>query len=783
MDSDDRDAAIAELLAMAGKTPRLRFWRSGAEYDQVLIWEGKLWRLLMWQDFLTLNDAEIVRERIAARTASSFVLRGCGGRWGWSFIRIEIVPTRSGCAGTLTDATHERECEVRARVLQEELEALLSGSPAAIAVFDQNMRYVRASRRWMSDYRLDGQEIVGRSHYDVFPEVPEHWRRIHARCLQGHSERCDEDPFDRSDGTRIWLKWEVRPWWQDDGAIGGLVMLTEDITARKTAEGELARIQSTLQIAIDAMPQRVFWKDLRGQYLGCNQGFATDAGLRSPAELIGLTDYDLVWKDHADQYRADDKAVLSSGRARINFEEGFTTPDGERWVRTSKIPLRDAQGQVFGCLGVFQDITEECARRDELRNARDAAEKASRIKSEFLANMSHELRTPMHGILGMVELVLESHLGQDQRECLNAVQASAKVLLHIINDILDLSKIEAGKLQLSPEPFQLSAFLNSSLRLLESSAKAKGQQFILEVVPGTPEYWRGDQVRLAQILTNLVGNAVKFTPDDGKVTVRASVRDEAIRTSKPNCLVEPSRRILVLDVADTGIGISKLKQVSIFDAFTQADGATTKQFGGTGLGLTITRQLAELMGGRISVVSDLGRGSTFTCACNLEQLTAEEFHAEAFVQPQAGDPCTDFATEPLEILLVEDNPVNQLIAQRLLEREGARVTLANHGWEALELLDREGLHSRFDLVLMDCLMPVMNGWDATRAIREREENGQSRLTVMALTASVMESDRQQCLASGMDGVLAKPIEREHLRQVLDGVRRTRALSRLSYNLQ
>ena len=744
----------------------------GATQEAICVWEDGQWRHMRWQDLFLASDAEVLSRQLGEHCPGSVVARMRGGRWGWREARVWIAPHGDGWGGTVVDASQEREYVLRARIVEEELDALLTGAPAAFAMFDCDMRYLRASSRWMTDYELVGQQILGRSHYDIFPEIPERWKEIHRHCLQGNSQRCDEDPFDRADGSRIWLRWEVRPWWLEDGTVGGLVMMTENITARKLAEGDLRRLQNTLQIAIDTMTQRVFWKDDQGRYLGCNQCFAEDAGRRSPAELIGLTDYDLPWREHAARYQEEDRAVRESGRARLNFEESYTNWQGPRWVRTSKAPLRDEAGKVFGCLGVFDDITEERQRRDELHAARDAAEKASRIKSEFLANMSHELRTPMHGILGMVDLVLESSLDQEQRDALDAIQSSAKVLLHIINDILDLSKIEAGKLQLVPEPFQLGVFLRSNLRLLEASAHAKQIRFRLDVEEGTPDYWRGDPVRLAQILTNLVGNAVKFTPEEGGVEVRAKAGGEDRRW-----------RTLELTVVDNGIGISRSKQETIFDAFTQADGATTKQFGGTGLGLTITRQLVELMDGRISVESELGKGSKFVCNIRLECLSEEEFRQMTSPQrPAAQAPASNPAVCPLEILLVEDNPVNLRIGQRLLEREGATVTLAHDGWEALEILDREGLHDRFDLVLMDCLMPTMNGWDATRAIRQREEGSGKHLTVVAITASVMDSDRKHCIDSGMDDVLAKPIDREQLRQLLENVRRTRDLVRLSYNL-
>ncbi|MEP7363825.1 MAG: PAS domain-containing protein, partial [Acidobacteriota bacterium] len=355
--------AAAELLAFAGGTPGLRLWKMGPTPEELLYWDQGIWRRAMWQDFLSAQDSHLVCSQIAAGASGSMLMPLCGEQWGWRYAHISISRSESGCGGTLVDSTHERESAHRARMVKEELDALLSGAPAAVAMFDRDMRYLRASSRWKADYELEGQDIIGRCHYDVFPEIPQRWRDIHRRCLEGVSERCDEDPFDRTDGSRIWIRWEVRPWWLDDGSVGGLVMMTENITARKLAEGEYARLQNTLQIAIDTMPQRLFWKDGQGRYLGCNQGFAEDAGLGSPAEMIGLTDFDLPWREQAPQYQADDAVVRESGVARLNFEEALTTQSGARWARTSKIPLRDTSGNVFGCLGVFQDITEERTRR------------------------------------------------------------------------------------------------------------------------------------------------------------------------------------------------------------------------------------------------------------------------------------------------------------------------------------------------------------------------------------------------------------------------------------
>jgi len=742
----------------------VKLWRVTGEEEWIELHLNGAWRRFRYQELLTPDSLHAMQGWLAGGSAGPLRIQLQRGPWGWRAALLERVLAAGPLAGILTPRPAEPQSE-------PECHALISDGPA-LAVFDDGLRLLRSSPRWAEMHQLDPARLPGAYLYDLFPSTRETHAAQLERCLAGDPAPSVPTHLTLADGATLHTRWDVWPWRDQKGDIGGLLLLSAPASCRLDENG-LARSQQMLQLAVDILEQRLFWKDRDGRYLGCNQAFARDAGLSDPSEILGLTDQDLPWSDFAAAFQADDQAVMASGSPRLNYEQCAVTATGPISVRISKVPLLDREGQVRGCLGLFQDISEERRRRDDLRQARDAAEKANRIKSEFLASISHELRTPMHGILGMAELVLHSTLTPDQQECVEAIHSSAKVLLHIINDILDLSKIEAGKLHLSPGPLDLAAFLKTNLRLLESTARGKGLEFTVVIEEGTPSHWRGDQIRLAQILTNLVGNAVKFTHEGGSVTVRVSAGG-----------AEERRRLLHLEVADTGIGISPSKLGVIFDAFTQADGATTKQFGGTGLGLTITRQLAELMGGRISVESELGKGSTFRCSCRLEALGEEEFLAAAAPeQPRPARAAIPASTPPLEILLVEDNKVNQRIALRLLEKEGAVVTIANDGWEALELLDREGLHGRFDLVLMDCLMPVMNGWDATRAIRQREEGSPGHLHVMALTASVMESDRELCRQAGMDDVLAKPIDQSHLHKALDEVRRARDLSRLSYNLQ
>lgn len=448
-----------------------------------------------------------------------------------------------------------------------------------------------------------------------------------------------------------------------------------------------------------------------------------------------------------------------------DLELPFVTVTGRnRWVRTQgEAIIRD--GESVKLVGAFQDVTSQREAADTLRwhaerltLANVRAQAASRAKSEFLANMSHEIRTPMNGIIGMTQLLLEMPQSAEQRQLLSDVEYSARSLLTIINDILDLSKIESGNLTLSPICFDLQEFSARTLAMFKLRADEKSITLRNLMSSSVPRCIVADEVRLRQLLLNLVGNAIKFTPEGGKISIDWDYSERESRRGEMRCAV-----------TDSGIGIPQESLGTIFEPFSQADGTVTRKFGGTGLGLAICRQLVELMGGHISVTSEVGKGSRFEFT--IQVGIADSMPEGADATPSTV-PLTPSQPNPLpaqkipHLLLVEDNAINQRLARTLLERMGYTVSVAGDGREAVDLVSSD--QNNYDLVLMDCQMPVLSGFEATREIRSLAAGKDSsrRIPIVAMTANAMAGDKERCLASGMDDYLAKPIDRDQLAEVV-----------------
>jgi signal transduction histidine kinase/CheY-like chemotaxis protein/HPt (histidine-containing phosphotransfer) domain-containing protein len=398
-------------------------------------------------------------------------------------------------------------------------------------------------------------------------------------------------------------------------------------------------------------------------------------------------------------------------------------------------------------------LEEQVAERTkDLMQAKNAAESASRAKSEFLANMSHEIRTPMNGVLGVADLLLQTALPEKQQQLVRTIRASGKNLLYIINDILDFSKIEAGKLVLESINFDLRELIDGIYDLFSNKASEKGLTLTSKVHDNVLDIVYGDPVRLRQILTNLIGNAIKFT-DSGTVHINT----ELIKQKNDKICV------LRFEVCDTGIGLVQEQKEGIFDTFSQADNSTTRKYGGTGLGLTISRQLVELMDGEIAVSSELDRGACFWFTVSLQVPADQEVALSEYQQEQL-----KIDSNPHQygcrVLLAEDNITNQIVAEGMIELYGCKVDLAVNGREASQAVRDQ----QYDLILMDCQMPELDGYSATNEIREFEkQTGGSRTPIVALTAHAMDGDRERCLVAGMDDYLSKPLRQAQFQAILE----------------
>jgi len=539
----------------------------------------------------------------------------------------------------------------------------------------------------------------------------------------------------RRDGSVLDVSVSLSPVTGPDGSVTGMSAIARNISEVKRAEAEREASLSVLRATLESTADGILVVDRAGKIVSFNRKFVELWGI--PEEVIESRDDDRAL-GYVIHQLADPEAFLSKVRELYaspdakSFDE-LTFKDGRVVERYSQ--PQEIAGEYVGRVWSFRDITERKAAQEAILSARDQALEASRMKSRFLANMSHEIRTPMNGVLGMAHLLLDTELDAPQRRYLEALQDSGQNLLAIINEILDFSKIETGKLELENISFDLVELVQGVVGITDPRARSKGLTFELDLGPDLPTSVTGDPVRLRQILTNLVDNAIKFT-DKGGVVLRVGI-------GQPGWVR--------FEVVDTGIGIDPSARDRVLGAFLQADDSTTRRFGGTGLGLAICRQLVALMGGDLDYQSQPGMGSTFWFQVSLPSAERVPIAGSVTAEPESAAPETP-APVDASVLLVEDAPVNQLLARVMLEKLGYRVDLAENGAEAIEAVQSK----QYDVILMDCLMPVLDGFETTARIRSLDGPA-GRTPIVALTASAMADDRERCLLAGMDDYLPKPI--------------------------
>ena len=632
--------------------------------------------------------------------------------------------------------------------------ALYDVSTDAILVVDQNDMIISINRQFLELWRIPASdELVGTPDAPVLAAVVGQTADPGAflqRVLELYNDPSAEDHCEipLKDGRTIERRSTVLR--GESGQYWGRAWFFWDITPRKKAEDALRLSEFRYRRLVESNVIGVFVGNAGGQILEANDETLRIFGYTREELESGMVRWNGLLPPDQQELAREIYDELMAGGATAPEETEFFRKDG------SRIPvllaLASLRNSALEALGLMLDLTNRRRIEAEMRRAKEAAEIANRAKSEFLANISHEIRTPMNGILGTLDLVLGTRLAPDQLEYISMAKASAATLLALLNEILDLSKIEAGRLDLNPAQFDLRQCVEASIDLFAARAHEKNLSLSLRIGNQVPNALIGDDLRLRQVLANLVGNAIKFTG-------RGEVALEVVVAAPP----AGQRITLQFTVRDTGPGIPLEKQTLIFQPFSQVDTSTTRRFGGTGLGLTISSRLVALMGGRIWVDSAPGYGSRF-------HFTAEFGVAEASrpLPPAAGPVPPETFEAPrrsLRILLAEDNYVNQVVAARLLEKQGHVVTTVQTGREALRALSGHP----FDVVLMDVQMPEMDGLEATAAIRESEEASGAHLPIVAMTASAMRGDREACLAAGMDDYISKPISADILFELLKRV--------------
>ena len=688
--------AFRELVASQLKDPE-EFWRLAGALDRSSNQE--------WSGTLALKDGRIIERR----TRPQYVF---GKQLGSVVVYRDVT----------SQVLHEREMTFNALVLD---------NSGPIAWIDRDSgRFTYANRAMCEHLGYPRAEVLALRVKDIDPEFsPERRHYVTGELIQGRTAVFDTHHI-RKDGAVRDVA--VAVFLTEHAGQAVFVVSVRDFTEQRAAQREQARQQALLKAVMGSIVDPIYFRDLQGRLLGCNQAYADLVGRRIE-QLRGLTAAQVFPADRARRIAEKDRTVLST-LAPASSEHWIDHPDGRRVLIESLLsPLWDESGKPMGLLGIGRDVTGRKQAEEELRAAKEAAEAATQAKSAFLANMSHEIRTPMNAIIGLSHLVLKTELTPKQRDYIEKVQGAGQHLLRVINDILDFSKVEAGKLELETAQFDLAHMLESTCTLVSTAAEAKGLELVLEIDPKVPKLLIGDSLRIGQVLLNLANNAVKFT-ERGEVGICV----KAIESGAESVVLE-------FAVRDTGIGLSPEQIERLFQSFSQADTSTTRRFGGTGLGLAICRKLVELMGGEVGLDSEQGRGSSFW------------FRVPLGIGPQA-EP--DLVLQPdlhgCRALVVDDSFYARAAIVDMLHDMSFEVSEVPSGEKAIDAVREAAVEGRpFQVVYLDWRMPGMDGLETARRIREL--GLELPPTLMMVSAYCREEMMMQAESVGIEAVLVKPV--------------------------
>jgi len=617
-------------------------------------------------------------------------------------------------------------------------------SPSAITVTDSHERIVA--------WNPIVEKMLGMGREDLFNKPvsslysPKEWKRMRSLNIRHRGMLSNiATQIICKDGSLLDVSASISVLKDSSGKVIGSIGILYDVTREKLAEHHLRESENKLRIILDNSAAAITMTDEKEQIISWN---------RFAEKLLGMNAKDMHLRPIQSLYPPEEwKAIRSLNIRQSGFKHNLETKvirkDGTIIdVDLSVNILKNEEGKIIGSVGMLQDITERKRSNEMILQAKLAAEEANTAKSVFLAKMSHEVRTPMNAIIGMIDLTLDTPLNDEQKDNLKVAKDAADNLLSLINDILDLSRAQAGKVVIEEVEINVPDIVKNVCKGLMVLARNKGVDVVWNIDSEIPRLLTGDPVRLRQVIVNLVNNAIKFT-HKGKVLVNV----------KKKSLTEKDCE-LVFEVVDQGIGISPKNLPHIFDVFTDAHNTTARRYGGTGLGLAICKKIVEMMRGSIEVDSKEGEGSTFRFTIifgiKLDSTGSPDFAQKT--KPETTASSVPAELQNLRILLAEDNTVNQRIAVKILEKLGWKVTVVNNGQEVLNILNNQ----TFDVILMDDNMPLLSGIETTQVIRREEKQTGLHVPIIAMTANAMAGDRERYLATGMDGYVSKPIDRNLL---------------------